>query len=116
VGKYTNLARKKKEEKPQEKLIDTNYINTYKHSILLDTTSSPDVPPPRSDTNLRTTNLTNLIEPADPPSVAPCMHRVGADECAVCSGYVRWLIEDEARVLRARHSPTAVRREFGESA
>jgi hypothetical protein len=30
----------------------------------------------------------------------------------VCSGYVRWLIADEARVGRAQNNPEAARREF----
>jgi hypothetical protein len=43
----------------------------------------------------------------------PCVHRTTAEKCALCSGYVRWLIADESRILRARQSPEAVRREFG---
>ena len=57
-------------------------------------------------TNLRTTNLTNLIEPA------PCIHETTADRCAVCSGFVRWLIADKDRMRRAETDPGAVRREF----
>jgi len=112
MGKYTNLVRKKEETKPQKKPLDTNFDNTYKHSILVETHSNAGTPFPEGDTNLRTTNLTNLTLPAEGSSVVPCIHRLASDKCAVCSGYVRWLIEDEARVLRARHDPEAVRREF----
>ncbi len=41
-----------------------------------------------------------------------CIHRLPSKECAVCSGYVRWLIADEERVRRAQNNPEAVRREF----
>ena len=112
MGKYTNLAKNTEVTKPQQKPLDTNFHNTYKHSILLDTTSNTVTPSPDSDTNLRSTNLTNLTPTIAKPSVVPCIHRMGVDKCAVCSGYVRWLIKDEARVLRAQHDPTAVRLEF----
>lgn len=41
-----------------------------------------------------------------------CIHRLNPDECAVCSGYVRWLIADEERFRRAQSNPEAMRREF----
>jgi hypothetical protein len=41
-----------------------------------------------------------------------CIHRLPSKECAVCSGYVRWLIADEERLRRAQNNPEAVRREF----
>jgi hypothetical protein len=85
-------------------------------------------------TNLRTTNLTNLSEAeevwvATPPDAHRytrlarrervallCIHNTEPDKCAVCSGYVRWLIEDEGRLRRAEASPEEVRREFWRSA
>jgi hypothetical protein len=53
-------------------------------------------------TNLRTTSL----------SVVPCIHEETAETCAVCSGYVRWLVEDEDRLRAAQVNPEKVRREF----
>jgi hypothetical protein len=84
-------------------------------------------------TNLRTTNLTNLSEDkevwvATQPGVRRytrlarrestplrCIHDMAPDKCAVCGGYVRWLIADEGRLRRAQASPEEVRREFWRS-
>jgi hypothetical protein len=41
-----------------------------------------------------------------------CIHDLTEDECAVCSGYVKWLIADESRLHRAQRDPEGVRREF----
>ncbi len=62
-----------------------------------------------ADTNLRTTNLTNLI------GEVPCIHGTTQDKCCVCTGYARWLIADEGRVRRAQVDPDGVRREFWRS-
>lgn len=48
-------------------------------------------------------------------AVILCIHRLASDECAVCSGYARWLIEDEDRMRKVRANPEAVRREFRRS-
>jgi hypothetical protein len=57
------------------------------------------------DTNLRTTNLTNLTEPER------CMHEMAPKKCAVCNGYARWLIAGgAARIAQARSSPEGTRR------
>ena len=118
MGKYTSLARKLEEHNAQEKFVDKKLDNTHKHSILLDTASPPVPSSAEGATNLRTTNLTNLIGPMPlPPAVVEdsavtCIHETTVDTCAVCSGYARWLIADEARVYRARVDPEAVRREF----
>ncbi len=133
MGKYTNLIRKIEETEPQKKVVVNNLDNTYKHSILIDTANNTAATLPDNDTNLRTTNLTNLTEQAgvnsvDTPSdvatpLRPyavnavnadirCIHRLPSEACAVCSGYVRWLIADEERVRRAQNNPEAVRREF----
>lgn len=88
-------------------------------------------------TNLRITNLTNLFsedEQAEAVWVAVshnpqrytnlsrkecapvcCIHNTQPDECAVCSGYVRWLIADENRIRRMQANPEAVWREFWRS-
>lgn len=85
-------------------------------------------------TNLRTTNLTNLPEEevwiatkpeprytnlareeAPPVAAVRCIHDMTPDTCAVCSGYARWLIEDERRLRRAQADSEGVRREFWRS-
>lgn len=43
-----------------------------------------------------------------------CIHEMASGTCAVCSGYVRWLIAGEERLRRAQAGPEAVRREYGE--
>ncbi len=61
-------------------------------------------------TNLRTTNLTNLMKPA---VGVRCIHGKAGEGCAVCNGYARWLIAGGAgRIEKARRNPEAVRREF----
>ncbi len=112
MGKYTSLARKAEETEPQKKVVVNNLDNVYKHSILIDTANNTAATLPDSDTNLRTTNLTNLTNQAASPSVVRCIHRMASDECAVCSGYVRWLMADEGRLRRAQANPEGVRREF----
>ena len=84
-------------------------------------------------TNLRTTNLTNLsageevwvATPPDPHRYTKlahkaaervrCIHATLPEDCAVCSGYVRWLIEDEGRLRRATANREEARREFWRS-
>jgi hypothetical protein len=61
MGKYTSLAEKVEEAKPQKKCVGKGLDNTYKHSTLIDTYSNPTPPSSEGATNLRTTNLTNLI-------------------------------------------------------
>ncbi len=112
MGKYTSLACLPEETRPQKKGVVTKIDNTYKHSILIDTANNTASTLHDNDTNLRTTNLTNLTEQAGGTSVFLCIHRLPSKECAVCSGYVRWLIADEERVRRAQNNPEAVRREF----
>jgi hypothetical protein len=110
MGKYTSLARKIEETEPQETFVGKGRTNYYKHSILIDIKGTP-VPSSEGITNLRTTKLTNLIDPA--PSVT-CIHETAVDRCAVCSGFVRWLIADDARVYRAQ-LPAPPHRENGEA-
>jgi hypothetical protein len=73
MGKYTNLARKIEETEPQKKVVVNNLDNTYKHSILIDTASNTAATLHDNDTNLRTTNLTNLTEQAGVTSVFRCI-------------------------------------------
>ncbi len=124
MGRYTDLARKHKEEEPQREPRTPVGSNTY-----VNINSNPnkiEIPPsenkPTKRTNLRTTNLTNLKPPPSPVAsstrptsdgaVVRCIHNTTPDKCAVCSGYARWLIADGARLARAQANPEAVRREF----
>jgi len=91
MGKYTSLAQKTERAEPQKKVVVNNLDNTYKHSILIDTAGNTAAILPDNDTNLRTTNLTNLTEQAGVSSVFLCIHRMASEECAVCSGYRRIL-------------------------
>lgn len=85
--------------------------------ILIDINSTPVPPSYEVNTNLRTTKITNLIDPTPPnlragdPDVT-CIHETTVDRCAVCSGFVRWVIADDARMNRAQVDPEAVRQEF----
>jgi hypothetical protein len=105
MGKYTNLARNLKKSKPQETrfnpgLSNTNVkINTIEKTIK----ASPVAPTAESATPLR---------PYAVNAVVRCIHSTTPDKCAVCSGYVRWLGSDEARLSRAQRDPEAARREF----
>jgi len=114
MGKYTSLARKTEEAKPQENGVVTELNNTYKHTIVVDTGSNAVSTPSKDSTNLRTTNLTNLTEATAPQgqAVVGCIHGTSVESCAVCSGYARWLANDEGRLRKAQSNPEAVRREF----
>jgi hypothetical protein len=57
------------------------------------------------DTNLRTTNYTNLTD------AECCIHELTPRKCAVCNGYARWLVAGgEARIEEARNRPEGMRR------
>ena len=118
MGRYTDLARKYQDVELQEGVrgcVDNN-INVKINNIYNDIDKSSVAPSTDSNTNLRTTNLTNLIEsavgPLHPDAVNRCIHGTTEDKCQICSGYVRWLIADETRFSRAQHDPEAVRKEF----
>jgi hypothetical protein len=134
MGKYTDLARVVADTPQREEGVDNNKsvnINNINKAI-----SSISVARPSEEvTNLRTTNLTNLSEDevwiatAPKPrytsligkdaslagSAVPCIHGTTRDACAVCSGYVRWLIADEGRLRRAYDAPEAMRRWYRET-
>ena len=90
MGKYTSLAQRISEEELRK-------------------TSSPVVPPPSEDT-ARTPLRPNAVN-----AVIRCIHRLTEDSCAVCSGYVRWLIANERSLRRAQANPEATRREYEET-
>ena len=89
MGKYTSLAQKISEEE-------------------LIKPSSPVVHPPSEDT-ARTPLRPNAVN-----AVIRCIHRLTEDSCAVCSGYVRWLIANERSLRHAQANPEATRREYVE--
>jgi hypothetical protein len=134
MGKYTDLARVLGDTPQEVGGVDNNKsvnINNISKAI----SSNSVALPAEKVTNLRTTNLTNLsgeevwIASAPKPrytnligksgplagAAVPCIHGMTRDACAVCSGYARWLIEDEGRLRRAQASPEKVRREFWRS-
>lgn len=120
MGKYTSLARTLRDEPERvesgedkgntQSNIYGNINNTYKR---IDSNSS--VEPNGSVTTLRPTTLTTLI-PTEKNEKVPvvCIHNLAPEACAVCSGYVRWLIEDEARISAAKDNPEFTRCRYRE--
>jgi hypothetical protein len=124
MGKYTSIARTLRNEPEgaqfredkgsSRKNIDVNIHNMDKRidSNLANKASG-------SVTTLRPTTLTTLIldekDKTDEKPLVVCIHNVGPEECAVCSGYVRWLIEDDARLSAARSNPEATRERYRET-
>jgi hypothetical protein len=124
MGKYTSLARalrdepeyaKSKEDKGSSQKSTYVNINNMDKSIdsnLADESSE-------SVTTLRPTTLTTLIpderDEIDEKALVICIHNVDQEICAVCSGYVRWLIEDDARLSAARSNPEATRQRYQET-
>jgi hypothetical protein len=90
MGKYTSLAQKISEGELRK--------------------TSPSVvhPPPKDAA--RTPLRPNAVN-----AVIRCIHRLTEDSCAVCSGYVRWLIANEGCLRRAQAKPEATRREYEET-
>ncbi len=88
MGKYTSLAQKIGEEE------------------LRASSPSVDHPPQTARTPLRPNAVNAVIR---------CIHGLTEDSCAVCSGYVRWLIADEGRVLEAYRDPEGARRRYWQS-
>jgi hypothetical protein len=124
MGKYTSLARalrdkpehaKSREDKGSSQnniCVNMNNIDKSIDSNLTDESSG-------SVTTLRPTTLTTLIpdekDEIDERALVICIHNVDQEICAVCSGYVRWLIEDEARLSAARSNPEATRQGYQET-
>ena len=115
MGKYTSLARTLRKELVEAKFREdkgSSQKNTYVNINNID--SSPPTEPSVTVTTLRPTTLTTLIsdEKDENSEKAPviCIHSVTQNECAVCSGYVRWLMEDDSRISAARSNPEAARR------
>lgn len=84
------------------------YVNIHNNEKRIDSNSLVESREPV--TTLRPTTLTTLI-PTQKNEKAPvvCIHNLDPEACAVCSGYVRWLIEDEARISAAESNPGVTR-------
>jgi hypothetical protein len=121
MGKYTSIARilrneledaESREYKGSSQNNIYGNINNIDESIdsnLVDESSG-------SMTTLRPTTLTTLIpdekDEIDEKALVICIHNVEQETCAVCSGYVRWLVEDDVRLSAARSNPEATRRQY----
>jgi hypothetical protein len=121
MGKYTSIARALRDEPEDAKsgevkgssqkntYVNINNIDKSIDSNLVDESSG-------SVTTLRPTTLTTFIpderDEIDENALAICIHNVDQETCAVCSGYVRWLIQDDARLSAARSNPEATRRQY----
>ena len=124
MGKYTSIARtlrnelegaESREDKGSSQnniYVNINNMDESIDSKLVDESSG-------SMAILRPTTLTTLIldenDKTDEKPLVVCIHNVGPEECAVCSGYVRWLIEDDARLSAARSNPDATRERYRET-
>jgi hypothetical protein len=118
MGKYTSLARTLRGE-PEEADFGTNKGSTQKNTYVninikhKNTGSNSPAESSETLTTLRPTTLTTLIEDENHEKRGvTCIHGMTHVACAVCSGYVRWLIEDEARISAARSDPEAARRQY----
>lgn len=121
MGKYTSIARtlrnepedaESREDKGSSQnniYVNINNIDKSIDSNLVDKSSG-------SITTLRPTTLTTLIpderDEIDEKALVICIHNVDQETCAVCSGYVRWLLEEDARLSAARSNPEATRRQY----
>ena len=118
MGKYTSLARTLRDGSEEANFGEgkgSTQKNTYVNINNNDkrTDSNPPTGPAGSVTTLRPTTLTTFIESEkDEARGVVCIHSLEHDACAVCSGYVRWLIEDEVRIVAARGNPEAARRQY----
>ncbi len=105
MGKYTSLARNFEENRPQK---EVGNAPLSKNNIKINTIEETKKTSPVAPIGDTTTPLRSYAVNA----VVRCIHSTTPDRCAVCSGYVRWLGSDEARLLRAQRDLEAVRREF----
>jgi hypothetical protein len=101
MGKYTSLAGQLKEEEHNKEVLGNESVKINTISI---------------DTNRHTPTRSGAeatpLRPYAVNAVIRCIHDMSPDACGVCSGYARWLIEDEGRLRRAQAAPEEVRREF----
>jgi hypothetical protein len=103
MGKYTSLAHKIRSREPG--LTEEGKRNKVVKVVPDDANSGRVGRIESTATTLRPTTLTTLS--------ARCMHGLTEDRCAVCSGYVRWLIAGgDSRITRAFEDPEGMRREY----
>ncbi len=124
MGKYTSLARSLRDE-PERTELRVDKGSTPKNTCVninnidQNTVSNPPAEPSGTITTLRPTTLTTLIsgekDETDEKAPVICIHNADPAACAVCSGYVRWLIEDDARLSAAQSNPEDTRRRYRES-
>jgi hypothetical protein len=126
MGKYTSLARSFRDDEPPEAgtstakkkgVLDKDIYEYRLNEQRIDIGSPARAQRPKNSvTKLRSTNLTNLKpDEKDEKALVLCIHNLAPEACALCSGYVRWLIEDEARISGARRNPEAMRRRYRET-
>lgn len=117
MGKYTSLARAFRDEEPpasgeEKKSIQRNkYVNINRIEYIEGSNSQ--APSVDKDTTLRPTTLTTLIKgEKDETRTITCVHGLTEEMCAVCSGFVHWLIEDENRMRLLFQDPEQARRTY----
>jgi hypothetical protein len=101
MGKYTSLARQLRDEEHNKEVLDNKSVKI--NSIDIDSDGNSTGRPRNGDTPLRPYAVNAVIQ---------CIHGMKPRTCGVCSGYARWLGEDEGRLRRARMRPEEARREF----
>ena len=101
MGKYTSLARQLRDEEHNKEVLDNKSVKI--NSIDIDSDGNSTGRPHDEDTPLRPYAVNAVIQ---------CIHGISPSACGVCSGYARWLAEDDDRLRRAQTRPEEVRREF----
>jgi hypothetical protein len=103
MGKYTSLAHKIRSREPG--LTEEGKRNKVVKVVPDDANSGRVGRIESTATTLRPTTLTTLS--------SRCIHELAEDRCAVCSGYVRWLIAGgDARLNQALKDPEGTRLEY----
>ena len=101
MGKYTSLAHQLRDEEHNKEVLDNKSVKI--NSIDIDSDGNPTGRPRNKATPLRPYAVNAVIQ---------CIHGIRTSACGVCSGYARWLAEDDDRLRRAQTRPEEVRREF----
>jgi hypothetical protein len=102
MGRYTSLAHKvRSRTPPQTDEAKTNKLAEVVPSSQVPTATSP---ADKHDYDITTYDINDFV--------TRCIHDLAEDVCAVCNGYVRWLIEDEKRLQAACRDPEEARRYY----
>src|SRR5215203_4426614 len=104
MGKYTSLAQQLREEDHSKEAVGDKSVKI--NTMSTDTDSHTPDRPGGGATPLRPYAVNAVIQ---------CIHSLEESICGVCSGYARWLAEDEGRLRRAQARPEEARREFWRS-